>query len=62
MPNDKDFSIKVVKGMNHRMNYYMDKHYVNDLVDNTHYATIPIISDGDLYENNFQKLNNIVLN
>jgi len=41
MINDKDFSIKVLKGMNHKMNYFMDSYYIADLSDNTPFAMIP---------------------
>ena len=36
-----DFQIKVVKGMNHKLNYFMGTEYITDLADNIPYIKFP---------------------
>ena len=62
MTNDKDFSVKVLKGMNHKMNYFMDSVYITDLADNTPFKLLPQTKEDEISENKDRKLNNIVLN
>ena len=38
---NKEFAIRVFKGMNHKMNYFMDDIVVNDLSSNTPHVYIP---------------------
>ena len=45
--HDKDFSIRVFKGMNHKMNYFMDHFVVTDLSSNCPHTYIPATKEDD---------------
>ena len=59
LTKDKDFSIKVVKGMNHKMNYFVDSYYVDDLSQNIPLICVPTHKEEQLTK--LHKLNNMII-
>ena len=47
--------------MNHKMNYFVDSVYVDDLADNTPFLFVPNLKEDEVSVHRAPKLNNMVL-